>query len=131
MAARSLTFWLPVAKWLCHISESRSPSGSGPSSMRKIHHALRRSGRPVATAASAIAAEARSNSAAAPAGSIRPARSRSTLASGPSSRSRLQLLAGRGESRPAVEVDDAAEVPGRFGRRPVRGPEAPAGLLSG
>ena len=88
MAARSLTFWLPVAKWLCHISVSRSPSGSGPSSMRKIHHALRRSGSRESTAASAIVAEARSNSAAAPAGSIRPARSRSTLASGPSSRSR-------------------------------------------
>ena len=34
MAARSSTLRLLVAKWLCHISVSRSPSGSGPKSMR-------------------------------------------------------------------------------------------------
>ena len=31
---RSLTLRLLVAKWLCHISVSRSASGSGPKSMR-------------------------------------------------------------------------------------------------
>ena len=42
-----------------------------------------------------------------------------------------ELLAGRGEPRPAVQVDDAAEVPGRFGRRPVRGPVAPREAVVG
>ncbi len=42
-----------------------------------------------------------------------------------------QLLACRGEPRPSVEVDDAAEVPGRFGRRPKGGPVAPRGAVVG
>ena len=34
MAGRLSTLTLLVAKWLCHISVSRSPSGSGPNSIR-------------------------------------------------------------------------------------------------
>ena len=62
IAARSSTFWLLVAKWLCHKSVNRSPSGSGVWSIRQTHQAFSRSGFPEPAAASASTVEVDSNS---------------------------------------------------------------------
>ena len=76
---------------------------------------------PEATAASARRFAVDSKSSGTPIREV-PVSTRPMLASGPSEIA-LDLGPGRGEPGPPVEVDDAAEVPGGFGRRFVAGPE--------